>query len=94
MTCVIFDIIIQEYIQYPNECGIFYVRKPLDANGHVVSIGLKKQFILKGDGRSTIREILRREPRYRLQIERLESIDGDFPSWTKRFNKISVSRTL
>lgn len=66
------DIIIQEYIDLPNECGIFYIRKPSEQKGNIVSIGLKSFFKIVGDGRSTVKEIMESNPRYKLQIERLE----------------------
>jgi hypothetical protein len=66
------DIIIQEYIKLPYECGIFYVRKPFQERGRVVSVGLKEYFTLVGDGQSSIRELMASNPRYRLQIERYE----------------------
>ncbi len=66
------DILIQEYIDLPNECGIFYVRKPSDTEGHVVSVGLKDFLRLKGDGFSTIRQLMETDQRSRLQIDRME----------------------
>lgn len=66
------DIIIQEYVDLKNECGIFYIRKPSEKKGKVVSIGLKAFFNLIGDGHSTVRELMERIPRYKLQIERFE----------------------
>ncbi|NNE26641.1 MAG: hypothetical protein HKN09_07340 [Saprospiraceae bacterium] len=66
------DILIQEFISLPNECGIFYIRKPSESKGKVVSIGLKNFFKLKGDGKSTVRRLMELNPRYKLQIERFE----------------------
>ena len=66
------DIIIQEYINLPKECGIFYIRKPHEPRGKVVSVGLKSFFTLYGDGSSTVRELMKKIPRYKLQIVRLE----------------------
>jgi len=40
------DFLLQEYIDYPNECGIFYIRYPDDANGQITSIGLKTYIII------------------------------------------------
>ncbi|MBT8188902.1 MAG: hypothetical protein KJO29_00620 [Bacteroidia bacterium] len=66
------DILIQEYITHKNECGIFYVRKPSEKKGKIVSVGLKAFFNIIGDGQSTVRQLMERIPRYRLQIERFE----------------------
>ncbi len=66
------DIIIQEYISLPQECGIFYIRKPSAKKGKVVSIGLKSFLKLKGDGKKSVRELMMLNSRYILQIERFE----------------------
>jgi len=66
------DIIIQEYVQYEKECGIFYIRNPLETKGEIVSIGLKDFLKIKGDGISTIRCLMEGNQRSKLQIKRLE----------------------
>ena len=52
------DFLLQEYIDYPYECGIFYIRYPDTAKGFVTSIGLKTLKSITGDGTSTILQIL------------------------------------
>jgi hypothetical protein len=66
------DILIQEFVDLKHECGIFYVRKPSEDKGQVVSIGLKAFIELKGDGHSTVRSLMQKNPHTKLQIERLE----------------------
>jgi len=66
------DIIIQEYVELPNECGIFFVKKPNDEKGKVVSVGIKSLMKLTGDGTATVRQLMNMDSRSRLQIERLE----------------------
>ena len=66
------DIIVQEFIDLPNECGIFYIRKPHEKQGHVVSVGLKNFLTLKGDGQSTVRDLMSQNPRAKLQLDRFE----------------------
>ena len=53
------DFLIQEYIDYPDECGIFYVRHPSQQNGKITSIGLKTLLAITGDGTSSMSELLR-----------------------------------
>lgn len=65
------DILIQEYIDLPKECGIFYIRKPSEAKGKVVSVGLKDYMKLTGDGKSTVRELMENSPKFKLQVDRL-----------------------
>jgi len=57
------DLIIQEFIAYKNECGIFYYKIPGDKNGHITSITLKKYLAVKGDGKSTLLELIKKNER-------------------------------
>lgn len=66
------DIIVQEYVNLPNECGIFFVKKPSEEKGQVVSVGIKCLLQLEGDGDSSVRQLMDKELHSRIQIERLE----------------------
>lgn len=66
------DILIQEYVDLPKECGIFYIRKPSESTGRVVSVGLKDFMELIGDGQSTVRALMESNQRSRFQIQRME----------------------
>ena len=57
------DLILQEYIDLPNECGIFYTRLPNAEKGKISSITLKKFLAVEGDGSSTILELIRKDKR-------------------------------
>ena len=50
--------IIQEFIDYPNECGILYLRYPNKKTGRITSITLKSYLHIKGDGTSNISELI------------------------------------
>lgn len=52
------DFIIQEFITYNNECGIFYSRNPTQKKGIISSITLKKFLTITGDGISTVKELI------------------------------------
>lgn len=52
------DFIIQEFIDFKNECGIFYTRNPTEQNGMISSITLKKFLTITGDGISTIKKLI------------------------------------
>ena len=56
-------IILQQNIPYDGEAGIFYIRQPNAAEGHVTSLALRYFPYVVGDGRSTIRDLIHREPR-------------------------------
>jgi len=69
--------LVQEKINYPMEAGIFYVRMPGESKGRITGI-VQKEFIwIKGDGKSTMEQLLKQNPRYLLQMESLKRILGD-----------------
>ena len=61
------NFLIQELVDLPCECGVFYVRFPVDSNGIVTSIVLKEMLHAVGDGKSTVREIIHENDRAKLQ---------------------------
>ncbi|WP_114941653.1 NRDE family protein [Mucilaginibacter endophyticus] len=71
------DFLIQEYINYKNEVGIFYYRIPGEAKGHVSGIVGKEFLALTGDGMHTMMQLLVKEPRYLLQLPVLIDTYGD-----------------
>jgi len=71
------DFLVQEYVPYENEIGIFYYRYPDEAGGHISGI-VKKEFLaVTGDGKTPTRELLLRDPRYILQLPILEQTMQD-----------------
>ena len=54
-----YDILLQEYVDYSNECGIFYIRMPHDQKGKVTSIGIKKLVAVTGDGTHSLDYLLK-----------------------------------
>lgn len=67
-----FDYLIQDLIPYPNEIGIFYVRFPNQEKGKITGIVAKEFLIVTGDGKSTIKELIKQNPRFELQLATLE----------------------
>lgn len=68
------NFIIQPFIPYPNEVGIFYVRYPYEQQGKITGIVEKEFLAVTGDGISTIEALLYRNPRFILQIPALKKI--------------------
>jgi ATP-grasp domain len=66
------DMIVQEFITYPIELGVMYVRLPNEARGKVTSITMKKFLTVVGNGKSSIYDLLQANERARFQIERLQ----------------------
>ena len=56
-------VILQRFVEYEGEAGVFYVRQPGEAVGRVVSLTLKYLPYVVGDGRSTLRELIQADPR-------------------------------
>ena len=57
------DLLVQEYAPGPNEVGIFYYRLPSEERGRIFAITEKIFPEVVGDGRSTLEELIRRDPR-------------------------------
>jgi hypothetical protein len=58
--------VLQHYVQEPNEAGIFYVRHPDEPRGRITSVTIKKPPVVVGDGRSTLRDLIMADERARL----------------------------
>ncbi|MBN8718436.1 MAG: ATP-grasp domain-containing protein [Sediminibacterium magnilacihabitans] len=71
------NLIIQSFIPYPKEVGIFYVRYPDDEHGKITGIVEKEFLSVTGDGISTIEILLYNTPRYVLQIPALKRLLGE-----------------
>ena len=74
------DIIIQEFIDYKNECGVFYHRQPNTQKGNISSITLKKFISVTGNGNSSLRDLILRDNRARVYIQLFEEIHKDIIS--------------
>lgn len=65
------NFLVQELVQLPVEFGVYYMKLPTDKNGHVFSVVGKEMLSVTGDGRSTLRELILRNDRAKLQWEKL-----------------------
>ncbi len=68
------DLQIQEYIDLPFEAGVFYYRFPNEKKGTVSSIVVKELLYVLGDGISTLKQLILKKTRARLQYEKLKVI--------------------
>ena len=71
------NFLIQQFIAWPQEVGVFYCRMPGDENGFISGIVSKEFLIVKGDGVSTITQLLMKDPRYHFQLPALQKIYGE-----------------
>ena len=67
-----FDYLVQDLIPFEKEVGIFYVRYPGEILGRITGIVSKEFLIITGDGFSTTEELIKRNPRYELQLKTLQ----------------------
>ncbi|HAH56122.1 MAG TPA: D-alanine--D-alanine ligase [Flavobacterium sp.] len=67
-----FDYLVQDLIPFEKEVGIFYVRYPNEKLGKITGIVSKEFLIITGDGVSTIKELIKKNSRYLLQLEALQ----------------------
>jgi hypothetical protein len=87
-----FDYVVQDWIPYENEIGIFYVRYPDEKLGRITGVVSKEFLIITGDGISTIEELIKENPRYELQLKVLKKEYGkkllDIPPKDKKLNLV------
>ena len=70
------NFLIQEYIPYKNEVGIFYYRLPGEKSGHISGIVSKEFLSVTGDGISTLEMLLMMDNRHILQLPVLQKTYG------------------
>jgi len=70
------NFIIQPYVNYPNELGIFFVKFPNESQGRITGIVEKKFLSVIGDGEHTIEELLKMDSRSILHLKKLKKLLG------------------
>ena len=73
-----FDFLIQELVDLPLEFGVFYKRLPSQTNGIVFSIVGKEMLTVVGDGKQTLKELILKKDRAKLQWGKLKHAHEDF----------------
>jgi len=71
------NLIVQELIDYNNECGLFYHKIPGENKGSITSITLKKYLTVVGDGKSTLLELIKNDKRAKVYIELISELNKD-----------------
>ena len=71
------DYLVQEFVDYPNEVGVFYYRYPGEPKGYVSGIVRKEMMAVRGNGRSTMLALLQQDKRCILQLPVLQALYGD-----------------
>lgn len=77
-------LVLQEYVEGPNEAGIFYYRFPGEAQGHIFGITRKRFPNVTGDGIHSLEELVEQDDRARflrsVYVKRLGSAAKRIPS--------------
>lgn len=68
------DVIIQEFVPYENELGIFYHRIPGQKKGRITSVTIKKFMKITGDGLLTVSELIQKDDRAFLYADLFQAI--------------------
>ncbi|TND09593.1 MAG: hypothetical protein FD123_1184 [Bacteroidetes bacterium] len=71
------DYIIQGFAEEPLELGVFYIRMPGEEKGKVTSVVIKEFLSVKGDGRSSILQLLQADARARFQVVSMQAQLGE-----------------
>lgn len=56
-------LILQHYVDWQGEAGVFYVRRPDEARGRIFSLGFRSFPHVVGDGRRTLAQLIDTDPR-------------------------------
>lgn len=70
------DFLVQEFVEYEKEAGIFYYRYPGEKTGYISGIVDKEFLSVTGDGLSDIETLLRKGKRHILQLPVLRKTYG------------------
>ena len=71
------EVLIQEFIPYTDELGIFYYRMPGETSGHITSVTLKKFTTLTGNGIDTLEQLIKKDDRAFLYDEIFRKIQKE-----------------
>ncbi|PIB36576.1 hypothetical protein BFP72_14785 [Reichenbachiella sp. 5M10] len=71
------DFLVQEYVGYEVELGVFYYRYPDRERGTVSSIVRKDMLKVTGDGCRSVRQLMREDARSKMHIRRLQVKDPE-----------------
>lgn len=66
------NFLVQEFIPYAKEVGIFYVRMPGENKGKITGIVSKEFLTVVGDGNTSILQLIKQNPRSYMQLPELQ----------------------
>ena len=69
--------LVQDLVQLPLEYGVFYMKRPTEDRGRIISLVAKEMLNVTGDGKSTLSELILAHDRAKLQWERIREAHHD-----------------
>ena len=69
------NLILQSYVDYPLEVGVFYYRLPGHKCGTISSLVIKKPVTIRGDGCETVKQLMQRSCRANYYIPYIEKVN-------------------
>ncbi len=73
--CNSIDLIIQEFISYPLECGLLFYKIPNEKTGNISSLTFKKFISVTGDGITNISALIQKNNRTKKYIHLLKELN-------------------
>ena len=71
------DIIVQEFLDFENECGVLYHRNPESTTGSITSLTLKRFLTVTGNGKLTLKTLILNDERAKLYLDLFSEIHHD-----------------
>ncbi len=71
------EYIVQEFVEFPLELGVLFCRMPDEPLGKITSVTIKEFLSVKGDGKSSILQLMEQNTRARFQIEAVSKRFGE-----------------
>lgn len=68
------NFLVQEFLNYKNECGVFFIRYPDEKKGIITSITLKELPKICGNGVDSLKKLIKKDRRLFLYAEQLEKL--------------------
>ena len=81
------NFLLEEYIDYPIEGAVLYWKNPETGKSDIQSVTLKAFLSVKGDGKTSIKDLLMQNPRGVLQVKRLEKQKPDLMASIPKYNE-------
>ena len=89
------NVLVQEFINYPIELGIFYIRYPDKDIGQITSIVKKELLFVTGDGTNNVERLIQRDPRARIHFKNIKrrhpGLMNYIPNKSEKIELVSIA---